>query len=91
MEAKKINIKSLKYRGGNTIVRYTITCDCGCAEKAYAVAYPSDKILTEKQVKDNIIAESQRGSKLKTRQEKLAESAKIIAESNKSDELEDKG
>jgi hypothetical protein len=55
MEASRINVKARNFRGGYTIVRYTITCECGCSEKAFAEAFKSDEKMTEDQVREEIL------------------------------------
>jgi hypothetical protein len=55
MEASRINVKARNFRGGYTVVRYTITCECGCSEKAFAKAFKSDERLTEEQVTAEIM------------------------------------
>lgn len=58
MEASRINIKSVNFRGGNTIVRYTVTCECGCNEKPFLKYWPSKKKLTESQILTKISNEN---------------------------------
>jgi hypothetical protein len=54
MADDKITIKSINFRGGNTIVRYTETCECGCTEKAYLKYWPSKKVLAESTILSKI-------------------------------------
>ena len=54
MSNDRVAIKSINHRGGNTVVRYTVTCECGCDEKPYMDYWPSKKVLTEKAILSKI-------------------------------------
>lgn len=56
--ADVVIIKTINYRGGNTVVRYVKTCECGCQEKAFVKHWPSKKQLTEQQVLTKIANEN---------------------------------
>jgi len=55
MDKDRIKIKSINYRGGNTIVRYTVTCECGCEDKPYLKYWPSKNMLSETTITNKIV------------------------------------
>lgn len=54
MDQSRIKIKSINHRGGNTIVRYTITCECGCEDIPHLNYWPSKNKLSETAIKNKI-------------------------------------
>lgn len=52
----RVKIKTIRFRGGYTISRYTVTCDCGCEDVPYINYWPSKTQLSETTIKNKIVA-----------------------------------